>query len=483
MILETIGRLAREEPEKFAAAQGADRYSYRQLARWIGATHTHLQNLNLPSQGVAAICTDRLLDAWVLGLALRSLGLTTVVVRDAPHLRQLQLTGVVCVVGVTADEQPRSDTSSDGLPLILVPKSLERRSDGPLPDLKPATGGNIMTTSGTTGQYKKVLRSTAAESLLIPLHARINAIDERSVVYVCNFDQTTAGGYRWPLITWSLGGAVIFHQGKDEHRPLLEHEMTHLFATPMLLMQMLRKPAGELRRNDATRVLVTGGAMTRAQAQAVRQRISARLFSVLASTEALTLSVTPVEIDEDLHRHRIHPEREVQVVDADDRRLPPGQEGQVRARILDGLTGYLDDADATRRYFKDDWFYPGDLGVLHADGRLSLHGRASDVINLLGNKIATAPIEQVLQDRLDATAVCILSVPSAGADDTIHIVYESKDTIPADRWRTAITQEFPLLQKVPLQTDRVKAMPRNAMGKILRVQLRQQLQTVMDSQQ
>ena len=58
---------------------------------------------------------------------------------------------------------------------------------------------------------------------------------------------------------------------------------------------------------------------------------------------------------EDLLWHRIHPSREVQVVDPADKVLPPGQDGFVRIRIDDGLDGYLDDPPATRELFRDGY--------------------------------------------------------------------------------------------------------------------------------
>lgn len=480
MILETIARMARDQPGKIAAVQGPRSYSYATFARWIGAVGSHLEKQNLPTQGVAAICVNRLLDAWVLGLALRSLGLTTVVVRNAGHLRQLQLTDVMGVFGITTDGRTQlpAHVAALSLRLVLVPGGLDRAAaDGPLPDLKPASGGNIMATSGTTGRSKKVLRDAAAESLLIPLHARINFIDEHSVIYVANFGQWLAGGYRWPLIAWSAGATVIFHQGKNEHRPLQRHEVTHVFTTPQLLMQLLEKPAEALRRNDAMHVLVTAGAMSKSQAMAARQRLSRRLYSVLASSEALTLAVTPIESGDDLHYHRIHPEREAQVVDTAGQPLPHGKMGLVRVRILDGLTGYLNDEAATRAFFKDGWFYPGDLGVMHEDGRLSLHGRTGDVINLLGNKIATAPVEAALQDRLGLDGVCLLSLRPDGGDEEMHVIYEGSDRVKAAAWHAAIARELPLLGSVNFHIERVKKMPRNEMGKIRRLLLKRHLQT------
>lgn len=480
MILAKISRMARDQSEKIAAVQDGRAYSYGHFARWIGAASGTISTHALPAGGIAVIFADRLIEAWVLALALRNLGFTTIAVRDAAQIAELGLPGTAFAVamGLERAALPPGFGAST-LPLVMVPDELEFSSTkSAMPELGKGNsppGGHIMMTSGTTGRSKKVLRNAATEDLLIPLHARINSIEESSVVYASSFAQWTAGGYRWPLITWSMGGTVVFHQGQDLHRPLFDYEMTHLFATPLMLSGLLQKPVDQLRRNDGTRLMVTGGALSKAAAAAVRQRLSCRLYSVLASTEALTVAVTPVECDEDLHWHRIHPERDVQVVDDAGHQLPAGQAGQVRIRILDGLTGYLQDEEATRTFFRGGWFYPGDLGVFREDGRLSLEGRASDVVTVLGVKVATGPIEQALQDRLGAEAVCIVAIRPEHEDEEIHVVIHSRRDLSGTNLRALIASELRPLGHVGVYVDLVRAFPRNDMGKIERPALRRRL--------
>jgi acyl-coenzyme A synthetase/AMP-(fatty) acid ligase len=187
------------------------------------------------------------------------------------------------------------------------------------------------------------------------------------------------------------------------------------------------------------------------------------------------MAVTPLEQPDDLHWHRIHPSREVQVVDEAGNVLGPGTEGLVRVRIIDGLSGYLDDEVATRRFFRDGYFYPGDVGMLGHDGRLSLRGRASDVINVLGDKIATDPIERALQDRLGAEGVCILSIESTGADDEIHVVIQSRRPIEPPEIEVAGNAELGAIKGVPVRIVFIEKLPRNEMGKIERLVLKRQL--------
>ena len=479
MALEKMLQQARDTPGKLAAVQDGKRYDYGHLARWITRVRNRLQDDGVPATGVAVICVDRNIDAWVAGLALRSLGLTTIVALSADHIEQLGLPRIACIVGMETEKRPVLDARAAlrGWRLLKIPAMDEKESaSGPLPVSSLGTpGGHIMITSGTTGSYKKVLRDAAAESSLVPLHADINAINADSVVYASNFGLWSAGGYRWPLITWSMGGTVVFHQNDDLDRPLREHAMTHLFATPSLLSELLGKLPEDFQRTDAMRLMVTAGAMPSALVASARQRLTRQVYSVLASTEALTIAVTPLEDEQDLHWHRIHPARNVQVVDEAHHPLPPGSVGHVRIRVLDGLQGYLHDEAATAMFFRDGWFYPGDMGVLAEDGRLCLHGRMADVVNILGTKMATGKMERLFQDRLGASAVCVLMLLAGEGDEELHVVVETRGSLGREQCEAALSSELRALAGMHVHFDLIDAMPRNAMGKVLRQELRRRL--------
>ncbi len=481
MAISKIFEQARQTPGKIAVVYNGASSSYAHFARCIEVSRQYFAQQDLPVDSVAVIAVQSLLDAWILGLALRSLGLTTFAVRDAEDIGKAHVRNIGCVVTSAAENRPAPGRPPADFPwrLIRVPSDIRLAAmQAAVPEVPKTTahpGGHIMMTSGTTGANKKVVRDAAVEALAIPLHAEINGISDRSVVYVANFGLWTAGGYRWPLITWSMGGTVVIHQGPDMHGPLARHDMTHVFTTPAMLTALLHAPNGTLRRNDATRLLVTGGALSQAMLAAAKRGLTRQVYSVLASTEALTMAVTPLEQPDDLHWHRIHPSREVQVVDEAGNVLGPGTEGLVRVRIIDGLSGYLDDEVATRRFFRDGYFYPGDVGMLGHDGRLSLRGRASDVINVLGDKIATDPIERALQDRLGAEGVCILSIESTGADDEIHVVIQSRRPIEPPEIEVAGNAELGAIKGVPVRIVFIEKLPRNEMGKIERLVLKRQL--------
>ena len=472
---------ARRTPGKIAVVYNGVSSSYAHFARCIEVGRQYFAQQGLAPDSVAVIDVNNLLDAWILGLALRSLGLTTFAVWAAEDIGRLGVRNIGCVVTAAAENRRAPARPSADVPwrVIRVPSDIWPAAvHGAVPEVPETTvhpGGHIMVTSGTTGAYKKVVRDASMEDIAIPLHAEINGISDRSIVYVLNFPLWTAGGYRWPLITWSTGGTVVIHQAPDLHTPLARHDMTHVFATPAKVAALLEATNGTLRRNDATRLLVTGGALSQAMLEAAKRLLTRQVYSVLASTEALTMAVTPLEQPGDLLWHRIHPSRQVEVVDEVGNVLGPGREGLVRVRIIDGLGGYLDDEVATRTFFGDGYFYPGDMGMFGDDGRLSLRGRASDVINVLGDKIATDPIERALQDRLGAEGVCILSIENTGGDDEIYVVIQSSRPIEPAKIVAAGDAELGPIKRVPARFVSVEKLPRNEMGKIERLVLRQQL--------
>jgi acyl-coenzyme A synthetase/AMP-(fatty) acid ligase len=430
-----------------------------------------------------------------MGIALRSLGLTTVSVGQPAEVPQLGIDNISCLLTWAPEYPPdlSAFAAQNGCRWLNVPAGIDHFGASPestasghgcpepngtathMPTVAHGPAGHIIQTSGTTGGYKKILRDAVVEASTLDLHAQINGIGVASVVYVRDFPLWTAGGYRWPLLGWHQGATVVFQQWQDFHLPLLELPLTHVFATPMTLMFVSHAPELPVRRNDAMRLLVTGGAMPRALVVALKQRLTQQVYAVLASTEALTVSATLIDTLEDLTWHRIHPARLLQTVDEAGQPLPAGQIGLLRIKILDGVSGYLNDVPASLAFFRDGYFYPGDLAVFHADGRLALCGRVTDVINVMGNKIATASLEAELQNQLAVDAVCLLSLPIPGADEEVHVAIETRHHPTEDKLQMAAHALLARLGPARLHFHFYSQLPRNRMGKVLRLALCQQL--------
>jgi acyl-coenzyme A synthetase/AMP-(fatty) acid ligase len=346
------------------------------------------------------------------------------------------------------------------------------------PPRTPA-GGHILLTSGTTGRYKMVLidEAFAAADLgaVLDIHGSTALLQQedagRSLIHQLNFGLWTAAGYNTAIRRWGYGGGVVIQQGGDILRSYQVPGLTLAIMIPALLDYILSTPAGSLPRNDALTIIVAGGALSRAVADQARARLTTRIATALGSTEGGIWAITPIETAEDLRWHRIHPSRTVQVVDEDHRPLPPGQLGQVRVRLDNGLSGYLGDPEATAASFRDGCFYPGDLGVLDERGRLALYGRASDVLNVLGDKIPAGPFEEALQQALGVAGVCIFSEQGERYAEELHVVLET--AAPIDSAVLTAAAQAHLRGFPDARFHFLGALPRNHMGKVERFKLKQ----------
>jgi acyl-CoA synthetase (AMP-forming)/AMP-acid ligase II len=196
------------------------------------------------------------------------------------------------------------------------------------------------------------------------------------------------------------------------------------------------------------------------------------MFNYIASTEAGLYAFTPLDTAEDQKWHRLVPGgRLVEIVDESDRPMPTGEIGRIRVSTAGGPTGYLNDEAATRTFFKDGFFYPGDLAVMRSDGRIALQGRSTDVISVRGNKMSPAPIENRLSERLGVSGVCVFSMPNDNGQDEAHVVVETAKPIDADQLKATVKQELPDdFQRIHFYA--FAALPRNELGKVLRQEVR-----------
>jgi acyl-CoA synthetase (AMP-forming)/AMP-acid ligase II len=209
---------ALQMPEKAALIYSDHRISYRVFAGAIDGARRYFGTLGLPGRGLAVLAIWALPDGWVAGLALRSLGLTTVGVRSAGQIGQLCLRDIQCVVTSEAEQWPGLEALCAAASWREVSIPSEIYADAtmaaapPVPTLLNKQGAHILLTSGTTGSYKKVLMIPGRRAIQTSLRANMAAISGQSVVNVANNRCWTAIGYHFTSITWELGGTVIFDE-------------------------------------------------------------------------------------------------------------------------------------------------------------------------------------------------------------------------------------------------------------------------------
>jgi acyl-coenzyme A synthetase/AMP-(fatty) acid ligase len=472
MITQVIFDWANRTPDRTAVIYNDRPWSYRSFAQLIAVARGYFVRRGYVGSGYAVLAVRNLMRFWILSLALRSLGLTTVVVRSAAEVAKLGLPNVRCVITSPGENWPRLDSlcTELGLPLLSVslagepPLALEAfKAPHPL-------GGHILLTSGTTGTYKMVLMTPAIDAVLLRHRVEVFGINQDTVLSVFDFLASTGVGYKWAASPWSVGGTTLIEQRRELYQALSRPGITHAVLNPPALAGILAAPADALPRNDTMQLAVGGGAMTRTQVDQAKARITPRLFNYLGSTEAGGIALTPLDTPEDHRWHRLVPGRVVEIVDEFDRPVPTGEIGRVRVSTAGGPSSYLNNEAATRAFFKDGFFYPGDLAVIRSDGRMALQGRVTDVINMGGVKIFPAHIEDRLTELLGVSGVCLFSMQSDSGEEEIHVVIETPTPIDSERLFAALNQALRGFHRGHVHC--IAVLPRNQMGKVLRQAVR-----------
>jgi acyl-coenzyme A synthetase/AMP-(fatty) acid ligase len=334
-------------------------------------------------------------------------------------------------------------------------------------------GGHVLQTSGTTGAYKKILFDPGFEDGFLAHRRRMNLVDQGSVVSVFSFHPRTGVGYKSPASTWAVGGSVVIQTRGEAHETLRHPGLTHAITVPAQLDAILAAPADAFAFNPDLHLSITAGTASQARIDETKTRIAGRVFNGLGATEAHAIAYTLLERPEDRRWHRPVQGSGVEIVDEAGQPTEVGQIGQVRVSTAGGPTGYLGDAATSREFFRGGYFYPGDLAERRADGRFALQGRVSEVINVRGHKIAPAPIEDRLCEALGLKGACLVSRQNADGDEVIHVVIEAAEPPPMDRLTAALRADLAGVAQIRLHW--VKALPRNAMGKVMRGAVRDTL--------
>jgi crotonobetaine/carnitine-CoA ligase len=108
---------------------------------------------------------------------------------------------------------------------------------------------------------------------------------------------------------------------------------------------------------------------------------------------------------------RALPHCEVSVIGEDGREVPPGVVGELRVRGLGMMEGYLDDPEATTRFFRDGWAHTGDLVELDDRGFIFFRGRRKEMIRRGGENVSQAEVEFALRSHEDVLDCAVAPVP------------------------------------------------------------------------
>jgi acyl-CoA synthetase (AMP-forming)/AMP-acid ligase II len=165
------------------------------------------------------------------------------------------------------------------------------------------------------------------------------------------------------------------------------------------------------------------------------------------------------------------------VVDAAGRELPRGEIGEIWIHGGSVIRGYWNNPRATAENFTGGFWHSGDLGSVDADNFVRVFDRQKDMINRGGLKIYSAEVESVLAGHPAVIESAIIAKPCPVLGERVHAVVVVRDDVERktlQAWCAERLSDYKVPETMDLWTD---PLPRNANGKIIKRQLRENLAT------
>ena len=164
---------------------------------------------------------------------------------------------------------------------------------------------------------------------------------------------------------------------------------------------------------------------------------------------------------------------ELKIMDNRGQECAIGQVGEICARGDNVFSGYINQDDLTNEVLAHGWFHTGDLGYLDDDGYLYLKDRKQDMIVTGGENVYSSEVEAVLNRHPDVLEIAVIGIPD-------EIYGEKVIGVTTARAGTDLTQDE-LIDfcrgriggyKIPKEIHVVESLPKSALGKVLKTELR-----------
>jgi len=390
---------------------------------------------------------------------------------------------VVCDSGATPVARSVAASAGRALGLLQVekgqhvPPALEAAPAMPGPELGPRTLANVQYTSGTTGfpkgcllthGYWQRMGETALGFLGLTRDSRFLTAQPFSYIDPL-----------WNVVAALRSGAHLVvldrFQPSTFMRAVARCEITSFYCLGVMPSLLLKQPARAWER-ELQLQRVACSAIPPNLHRDIEARWKVPWFEVFGMTETgVNIAVSDEDHDEVVGTAcigRPFAHCEVSVVDNEGRGVAPGTVGQLRIRGLGLMEGYLNDPEATQRFFRDGWANTGDLVEMDRRGRVYFRGRMKEFVRRGGENISEAEVEFALRTHSEVLDCALAPVPDdvMGEEAKAYVVVVPGARVdPEDLRRYLAARLAPF--KVPRYWEFRQDLPRTPSERIAKQQL------------
>ncbi|HTM75284.1 MAG TPA: long-chain fatty acid--CoA ligase [Pseudolabrys sp.] len=451
-----------------------DIVSYGRLLVFANNAAAHALAAGLKRGNVVGIFARDPIFHWALVIGLTRVGIISFSLHDTNVPTGFAIDAVLSEAPIPSKTAAR---------FIRVDQSwVEGDGNAPAADIENVKDAvaRIILTSGTTGDQKAVALTHDLIWRRVQTYdfAFGNRFPACSRIFV-DVGIAANSGYLWPIYILSRGGTV-FVRGSDPAETLQAlslYGVQGMVAPPSGMAEFLdyyeQSPAFLCPFNV---MLSVGSKLATSLSDRVRARMCSYVVHGYGATEGNP--VAGAYVHQTAHIKGavgyITPGMIVQAVDDNGKICAPGTEGHIRFRGDKCVTGYVGNPPGSEKFFRDGWFYPGDIGAVTADGLLIITGRSKNIIDLGGDKINPEVIESVLLSCPGVVQAVAIGHANALGIEQVWAAVETRAEVDPESIRAHCARRL-APELVPAKVTRVAAMPRNVGGKIDRDEVRKLL--------
>ena len=509
-LAEVIGEQAKERAGKPALVDARSTMTYGQLDAFMDRMATALQREGVENQGVAAVCATSSVEygATFFGILRAGAAVAPLAPSSTPESLVVMLKdcgakvffldkGVSDALAGVADQITAQRVtlggSDAGIPLLewLAPEGSKPKPVTVTPD----QAFNIIYSSGTTGTPKGIVQPHGMRWVHAQ-RARDHGYGPDAVTLVSTplYSNTTLVSF-FPAVV--LGGTAVLMPKFDAARYLelaQGHRATHSMLVPVQYARLMAHREFDRHDLSAFRMKFCTSAPF---AAALKADILRRWPGGLIEYYGMTEGGGTVVLKAHEHPHKLatvgQPAEghDIRLIDEAGREVAPGEIGEIVGHSPAMMRGYHRQPDKTR---EAEWHAPdgkrfirtGDVGRFDADGFLTLMDRKKDMIISGGFNIYPSDLEAVLVQHPAVAEAAVVGVASQRWGETpvafVVVGVGARGTAIATTtelrdWANARLGKTQRLAAVEI----VAALPRSAIGKILKRELRDNFQSPPDS--
>ncbi len=347
--------------------------------------------------------------------------------------------------------------------------------------LSPDDTAVILYTSGTTGHPKGVVlthRNVVSNSVANQGSASGDEEETAgSEVQLAILPLAHAYGLTASNIAYLSGTKIVMHPRFDTTAVLSaieRHRIVAFAGVPAMFVALLYTPDADTYDTSSLSYCVSGSApLPLAVLEGFEQKFGCQLLEGYGLSEATTVLTAP---GQNMPRKpgsvgKPIPGVQVLVVDQNDMPVPAGEVGEVIARGPNIMQGYYNMPEETRSALRNGWLHTGDMGRFDEDGYLYIVERKKDLIIRGGFNIYPRDIEEVLNRHQDVIESAVIGIPSERMGEEVKAFVVTRTEVDAETLK-AYCRVSLANYKTPVEIEFVNALPRNAVGKIDKKELR-----------